>query len=93
MEPDIYTLKQAIMKMDSLIQDLCELKDDDADNRDSLEIITDTATIMEAKLINLYKNKTGDDDLLSELEMEDIESFPFDSSEDPMDILDNIQIL
>lgn len=93
MEPDIYILKQAIMKMDSLIQDLCELKDDDADNRDSLEIITDTATIMEAKLINLYKNKTGDDDLLSELEMEDIESFPFDSNEDSIDILDDTQIL
>lgn len=93
MEQDVYTLKQAILKIDSFIQDVCDLKDDDSDNRDSLEVIADTATIIEAKLINIYKNKTGDDDLLEDTKMEDIGSFPFDSNDDSIDTLDDMTIL
>lgn len=88
-ESDVYVLQQAIMKIDSFIQDVCELKDDDSDNRESLEAIAENATIMEAMLINVYKAKTGDDELLQEVKMEEIDKFPFDGSDESNDFMND----
>jgi predicted ribosome quality control (RQC) complex YloA/Tae2 family protein len=78
-----YVLKQGLMKLDSFIQDICELKNEDDENRELLESIAEHAYIMEAHLLNLYKKQIGDDDTLTEVIMDEIEPFPFsDGDED-----------
>jgi late competence protein required for DNA uptake (superfamily II DNA/RNA helicase) len=75
-------LKQALMKLDSFIQDICELKDDSPDDRERLELIAEQASIMEVHLLNMYKKEVGDDDTLNDIIMDEIDEFPFSDGED-----------
>jgi hypothetical protein len=68
------------MKIDSFIQDICELKNEDSENRETFEFIAEQASIMEARLINIYKNKVGDDDLLDDIDMDELDEFPYEDS-------------
>lgn len=71
-------LKQALMKLDSFVQDICELKNEDSENREALEVIAEQASIMEVHLLNMYKREVGDDDTLADIIMDEIDGFPFD---------------
>ena len=86
-----YVLKQAIMKLDAFIQDICELKNEDSEDREALELIAEHASIIEVKLLNMYKSENGDDDTLNEMVMDTIEEFPFSDSNEGEDIF-NIKI-
>ena len=77
-----YVLKQALMKLDSFVQDICELKNEDHEDREALELIAEQASIMEVHLLNMYKKEVGDDDTLDNTKMDGIDSFPFSNDED-----------
>jgi len=72
--------KQSIMKLDSLMTDLYEIKEDadlDPEDQHTISSMVEIAGTMEATLLNIVKKELDEDDFLNEaIEMDEIDSYP-----------------
>lgn len=72
--------KQAVMKLDAFITDICEIKEDedlDADDKQTFEQIAEISGSMLAAIINIVAKEIDEEEFLSEdIPMDDIERYP-----------------
>lgn len=91
MDIPLGTCKQATMKMDSAISDLCELKEEACFNDDQKQMIqecVDILSLTEAKICNLVTECGHGDEFISEdIDMDTIEE-DLSYESDGLDILD-----
>lgn len=81
--------KQAVMKLDSLMTDLCEIKEDpdlDEEDRNLFETMIDVTGLMEANILNIVRKEMDEDEFLNvETTIDEFDEYP----DKPMgDILD-----
>lgn len=80
--------KQAMMKIESAVLDLHEIKEDeelDPADKPMIEAMIETMSIISANIINIIKKEMDEDDFLAEdFAMDEIGTFPGDE----VDILD-----
>jgi hypothetical protein len=81
--------KQAFMKLEAFIVDICEIREDEDLTPDEVYELTQMAEvggILGARLLNIVKKECGEEEFLSEeVALDEIDMFP--EHEDP-DILD-----
>lgn len=77
--------KQAALKLESFIVDVCEIKEDpdvDASDKEDLEKMVEMAGIMEATIINMVSKECGEEEFLSiEVPMDEVGSYPGDDTD------------
>lgn len=71
--------KQAVMKLDAFITDICEIKEDedlDPDDKQTFEQIAEISGSMLAAIINIVTKEIDEEEFLSEdIPMDDIERY------------------
>ena len=90
--------KQAIMKIDSFIGDINEIREDsdlDPEDRETLIQMVELAGVMEATLLNMVRKEMDEEDFLNEtFDMDVIEEYPdpelYFEEEYEGDVLDEI---
>jgi hypothetical protein len=80
--------KQGVMKLESFMNDMNEIREDDkVDNDDKEKIIrlVEMAGTMEATLLNIVRKETDEEDFLNEnIDMDEIDQYP-DSNDELLD--------
>lgn len=77
--------KQAALKLESFIVDVCEIKEDpdvNESDKEDLEKMVEMAGIMEATIINMVSKECGEEEFLSiEVPMDEVGSYPGDDTD------------
>lgn len=80
--------KQAVMKLDSFINDINEIREDadiDPEDKETFDQISEIAGTMIAAITNIVSKEINEDDFLNEtIDMDEIDPYPGDDT----DILD-----
>lgn len=77
--------KQAALKLESFIVDICEIKEDpdvDESDKEDLTKMVEIAGIMEATIINMVNKECGEEEFLSiDVPMDEVGSYPGDDTD------------
>lgn len=80
--------KQAALKLESFITDICEIREDpdvDESDKEDLGKMVEIAGIMEATIINMVSKECGEEEFLSvDVPMDEVGQYPGDD----IDIMD-----
>lgn len=83
--------KQAVMKLDSFLSDIAEIKEDEDINdieKQNLNTISEMGQTMLAHLINMVSSEIDEEEFLNEnIEMDEIDAFP-ETEIETKDIID-----
>lgn len=77
--------KQAALKLESFITDICEIKEDpdiDPLDKEDFEKMVEIAGVMEATIVNIVSKECSEEDFIgTEVAMDEIGSYPGDEPE------------
>lgn len=77
--------KQAALKLESFIVDVCEIREDpdvDESDKEDLAKMVEMAGIMEATIINMVSKECGEEEFLSiDVPMDEVGSYPGDDTD------------
>lgn len=77
--------KQAALKLESFISDICEIKEDpdlDSQDKDDFEKMIELAGTMEAVIVNIVSKECEEDEFMGEeIDMDEIGTYPGDAED------------
>lgn len=77
--------KQAALKLESFITDICEIKEDpdlDPQDREDFEKMIEIAGTMEAVIVNIVSKECNEEDFMEEdISMDEIGTYPGDAED------------
>lgn len=77
--------KQAALKLESFISDICEIKEDpdlDPQDKDDFEKMIELAGTMEAVIVNIVSKECEEDEFMGEeIDMDEIGTYPGDAED------------